>query len=130
MAILSVNSDPSLIRAVNATENADQRRFAGSVLADERVNFTRRDVKVDAVKGGGRAEALVNVARACGRLTHQRPPAFNNALGRRSAGNARDAHLLVGEPPPIDDDVIVERDRAVTHWHIVMPLGGALAAAL
>src|SRR5215475_13632671 len=40
------------------------------------------------------------------------------------------AHLLVGELAPIDDDVIVERDRAVTHRYIVVPLRGALATAL
>src|SRR5262245_36578502 len=47
-----------------------------------------------------------------------------------SARDARDAHLLVGEFAPVDDDVIVERDRAVAHRHVVMTLGGALAAAL
>src|SRR5712692_7573423 len=39
-------------------------------------------------------------------------------------------HLRVGELAALDDDVVVERDRAVAHGHVVMPLGRALAAAL
>src|ERR1700751_5409040 len=38
-------------------------------------------------------------------------------------------HLRVGELAALDDDVVVERDRAVAHGHVVMPLGRALAAA-
>src|SRR5712691_11443050 len=41
-----------------------------------------------------------------------------------------DLHLLVGELAALDDHVVVERDRAVAHRHVVMALGGALAAAL
>src|SRR5262245_6064147 len=44
--------------------------------------------------------------------------------------DTRDLHLLVGEAAALDDHVVVERDRAVAHRHIVVALGGALAAAL
>src|SRR5262245_18624339 len=47
-----------------------------------------------------------------------------------STRNEGDLHLLVGEPAALDDHVVVERDRAVAHRHVVVPLGGALAAAL
>src|ERR1051326_7423562 len=52
------------------------------------------------------------------------------AACKKSARDAGDAHLLVGQPAAVDDDVVVERDGAVAHRHVVMPLGGALAAAL
>src|SRR5229473_3060405 len=47
-----------------------------------------------------------------------------------STRHERDLHLLVGKSSALDDDVVVERDRAVAHGHVVMPLGRALAAAL
>src|SRR5260370_14963689 len=47
-----------------------------------------------------------------------------------STRHERDLHLLVGEPSALDDDVVVECNRAVAHRHVVVPLGGALAAAL
>src|SRR6516165_6066047 len=47
-----------------------------------------------------------------------------------STRNERHLHLRVGELAALDDDVVVERDRAVAHGHVVMPLGRALAAAL
>src|SRR6266699_517080 len=47
-----------------------------------------------------------------------------------STRNECHLHLRVGELAALDDDVVVERDRAVAHGHVVMPLGRALAAAL
>src|SRR5262249_41683443 len=47
-----------------------------------------------------------------------------------STRNECHLHLRVGELPALDDDGVVERDRAVAHRHVVMPLGRALAAAL
>src|SRR6516225_900865 len=47
-----------------------------------------------------------------------------------STRNECHLHLRVGELAALDDDVVVERDRAVTHGHVVMSLGRALAAAL
>src|SRR5260370_24268843 len=47
-----------------------------------------------------------------------------------STRHERDLHLLVGKSSALDDDVVVERDRAVAHGHVVMPFGRALAAAL
>src|SRR5215468_3198832 len=130
MMVSPGNRDLPSIGPVHAAEDADQGRFARPILADERMNLARSDVKADAIERNGRAKTLLDVLRARRCLAHQRRPAFNNAQGRRSAGDARDAHLLVGEPAPVDNDIIVERDSAVTHWNIVVPFGGALAAAL
>src|SRR5215510_1140306 len=48
-------------------------------------------------------------------------------LSPRDAG---DLHLLVGKAAAVNDDVVVEGDRAIAHRHVVVTLGGALAAAL
>src|SRR5262249_48156556 len=54
-------------------------------------------------------------------------PARHRAASSR---DARDPHPVVGELAAVDHDVVVERHRAVAHRHVVMSLGGALAAAL
>src|SRR5947208_10476629 len=51
-------------------------------------------------------------------------------IDRTSPRHERDLHLRVGELAAVDDHVVVERDGAVAHRHVVMALGGALAAAL
>src|SRR5215470_4318546 len=47
-----------------------------------------------------------------------------------STRNECHLHLRVGELAAFDDDVVVERDRAVAHGHVVVPLGRALATTL
>src|SRR5262245_30446146 len=47
-----------------------------------------------------------------------------------SARDARHAHLVVDELAALDDHVVVQRHRAITHRHVVVAFGGALAAAL
>ena len=49
---------------------------------------------------------------------------------RRLARDAHNAHLFVGDFSALDDHVVVERHRAVAHRHVIVALGGALAAAL
>ena len=51
-------------------------------------------------------------------------------IDRTSPRHERDLHLRIGELAAVDDHVVVERDGAVAHRHVVMALGGALAAAL
>src|SRR5262249_13639045 len=46
-----------------------------------------------------------------------------------STRNECHLHLRVGDLAALDDDVVVERDRAIAHAHVGMSLGGALAAA-
>src|SRR5262249_34747658 len=58
------------------------------------------------------------------------PSALTAGLVIASTRNECHLHLRVGELAALDDNVVVERDRAVTHGHVVMSLGGALAAAL
>src|SRR5271165_948682 len=47
-----------------------------------------------------------------------------------SAGHELYLHLLVGELSALDDDVVIESDRAVAHRDVVVAPGRALAAAL
>src|SRR5262245_1022649 len=47
-----------------------------------------------------------------------------------SSRHERHLHLRVGQPPVLDDHIIVERHRAVAHRDIVVSLGPALAAPL
>src|SRR5512138_2425093 len=69
------------------------------------------------------------VAPKC--LAMPRAFAAGTLIGKtRLTCDAHDAHLLVGEFAALDDHVVVERHRAVAHRHVVMALGGALAATL
>ena len=54
---LAVDRDLARVGPMHAAENADQRRFAGAVLADQRVDFARHHVEIDAVERARRAEA-------------------------------------------------------------------------
>src|SRR5215472_4183565 len=47
-----------------------------------------------------------------------------------STRNECHLHLRVGELAAVNSHVVVERDRAVAHRHVVVPLGRALATAL
>src|SRR2546430_16400306 len=51
-------------------------------------------------------------------------------IDRTSPRHERDLHLRIGELAAVDDHVVVERDGAVAHRHVVMAFGRALAAAL
>jgi hypothetical protein len=54
--------DGSGIGPQEAVEHLDQRRLAGTVLAEQRVDLPRRDAKIDRVVGDQRAEALGQAA--------------------------------------------------------------------
>src|SRR2546429_751963 len=43
-----------------------------------------------------------------------------------SARNERYLHPRIGQFSALDDDVVVERDRAVTHRYVIMSLGRTL----
>jgi hypothetical protein len=59
---LAAQQDVASVRLHHAGEDIGQRRFAGAVLADERVHLTSRQVERDAVEGDRGAEALDEVA--------------------------------------------------------------------
>ena len=64
---LSAHDDLPAIRPVDAGENANQGRFAGAVLADNRMNFAGPDVKIDPVERERGAELLADALQASGR---------------------------------------------------------------
>ena len=55
---LAVDEDLALVGCVQAVENGDQRRLAGTVLAQQCVHLTGIHVEVDSVVGHDRAELL------------------------------------------------------------------------
>src|SRR5262245_1135508 len=70
MTGLAFDGNVAGVRLVRAPEDAHQSRFAGAVLADQRVNFARADIKVDAVQRAGRTKMLGDIFYACDRPHH------------------------------------------------------------
>ena len=58
MAGLAVDEDVAAVGTMDAAEDADQRRFAGAVLADDGVDLAEADVEIDAVERDRGAEML------------------------------------------------------------------------
>jgi len=48
----------------NSGKNLDQRRFAGSVVADETDDFVVADLEIDVFQGAHRSEVLLDVDHA------------------------------------------------------------------
>ena len=70
------------------------------------------------------------VAPNCLLMPRRSPLAWSSRRIATLTRDERRPHLVVGEFAALDDHVVVERDGAVAHRHVVMALGGALAAAL
>ena len=77
---LAVNQKSAFVGPIQAGHDLDQRRLAGSVLADKRVNFSRPDFHRDAVQRDNAWKAL---AHAFDRETHA---LTRSVRGRREAG--------------------------------------------
>ena len=60
---LAVEPDLALVGRVEPVEDAHQRRLAGAVLAEQRVDLAAAQVEVDAVVGDDGAEALRDPAQ-------------------------------------------------------------------
>ena len=99
---------------VVAGEHLDQRRLAGAVLADQRVDLARAQVEVDAVEGPGAGERLGQPADAQDRAggldavrdrmrgRHFRPPTPSRPSMRRSLRTRagwRCATAMISETP-------------------------------
>ena len=54
----AVNRDFTAVGAMHAAEDPHQRRLAGAVFADQRMNFARHRLEIDAVERARRAEML------------------------------------------------------------------------
>ena len=59
---IAVDQDLALVRLLHAGEDADQRRLAGAVLAEQDMDLARIEVERDAVIGHHAGEALGDVA--------------------------------------------------------------------
>ncbi len=59
---LAVDQDLAFVRLLHAGEDADQRRLAGAVLAQQHMDLARLEVERDAVIGDHAGEALGDVA--------------------------------------------------------------------
>ncbi len=60
---VAVDADRAGIRLKNPGENIGQRRFAGAVLADQRMDLSRQECERHRVEGDGRTEVLGNACR-------------------------------------------------------------------
>ena len=67
---LPSTSDRAAVGTIHAAQDADERRFAGAVLADDGMDFAERDVEVDIVERDRRAEPLADVFNAGGGMGH------------------------------------------------------------
>ena len=84
MALLSVDANRAAVGTMHAAEDADQRRFAGAVLAHDGVDLAEADVEVDAVERERRAEVLADACCARRRMGHR-----INAARTRPASSRR-----------------------------------------
>ncbi len=84
MAEPAVDEDLAAVGTMHAAEDADQRRLAGAVLADDGMDLAEADVEIDAVERDRRAEVLADGLGACGRMAHR-----INAARRRPASSRR-----------------------------------------
>ena len=67
----AVDPNRAAIGTPDAAQNADQRGFAGAILADHGVDFAGADVEVDAVERERRAEMFAHALSAGGRVAHR-----------------------------------------------------------
>src|SRR6185295_8915240 len=61
LAFFPVDADDAAVGTMDATQDADQRGFAGAVLADDGVDFAKRHSEVDAVERDRRAESFAPI---------------------------------------------------------------------
>ena len=65
--LLPVDEDLALVGGVQAVQHRHQRRFAGAVLTEQRMDLARHHVEVDPVVGDDRAEPLGDAPQLEGR---------------------------------------------------------------
>ncbi len=93
-ARLAADRDDAAIRPMHPAEDVRQRRLAGAVLADQRVDLARHDVEGDVVERQRRAELLAQARRAHRRMAHGLP--LRRTRSRVSAPRARRGPRVVG----------------------------------
>jgi hypothetical protein len=73
MALPPADRDLSFVWPNHAAENANERRFAGAILADKRVDLARHHLETDAIKRRRRPEPFANVLGAGRYVIHAQP---------------------------------------------------------
>ena len=92
MAFPAADRHLPVVRPNDAAEDAHKRRFAGAILADQRVNLTRHHLETDAIKRRRRPEPFANVLGAGRYVIHAQPlsPELRDAYyGAAKAVNVR-----------------------------------------
>ena len=98
---VAVDLDRARVRRLHAVEDLHQRRLAGAVLADDRVDGAAPDVDVDVVVGDHAGEALADPAQAHGdgRPASVAPSTVGADAGRSSAGHVASIGRSAGHYP-------------------------------
>src|SRR5271169_6994657 len=73
MARPAANRDLACIGPKHAAEDANERRFAGAILADKRMDLARHHLEGDAIKRRRRPEPFANVLGAGRYVIHAQP---------------------------------------------------------
>ena len=59
--IVTVQKDTAGVLRIHSTQDLDQRRLAGAVLAQDHMDFSRTELKVDVIQGADAGKALDDV---------------------------------------------------------------------
>src|SRR5262245_46770829 len=93
-----IYDNSAVIGLMNTGQNADERRLAGAVFADQRVDFTEISVEIDIVECARGTELLGQSLDACGGChAHARCSAHRG--GGRQSVLAEPAHASVKPQP-------------------------------
>ena len=84
MAFPTADCDAPVVRPNDAAQDAHQRRFAGAILTDKRVNPARHHLETDAIKRRRRPEPFANVLGAGRYVIHAHPLSPEPRDGTRS----------------------------------------------
>jgi hypothetical protein len=71
---MTADPDFATVRAMDASKNLYQRRFAGAIVADQATHFAGLNVEVDALESVHPGIPLVQVADGDERRSHFSPP--------------------------------------------------------
>ena len=79
-ALAAADRHPAFVGPDGAAEDAHQRRFAGAVLADQRMDFAGQHLEIDAIERCGRPEALANSVGAGRYVVHAHLLSLRNRI--------------------------------------------------
>ena len=79
-ALAAADRHAPFVRPNRAAEDTHQRRFAGAVLAHERMDFAGQHLEIDAIKRRGRPETLANSLCAGRYVVHAQLLSLRNRI--------------------------------------------------